>query len=329
MSKGIGRQLQFGVAKETVRGTVEAAATFYIPFAEFTLDEVQNDVIHEQNYGVIEDSSDRDIVLEYTEGSVSAPIGSKHFGLILLATLGSVNTAQNADASGNVYDHTFSVGQSAQHQALSLFVDDPLGGQDYKHALGVITSLEIQYKRGSLMQYTAELMAKKGQDAVLAPATTTEYTFNQKHFAFKLANSKAGLGAASEIKLKSLSLTIEKNIEIDEVLGQGEPEDFLNKQFSIEGELEATWQNETDFKDVFVAGTTKAMRIDLDNTDVTIGTAENPRLMIDLAKVKITEVSRPISNNEIVMQTVSFKAFYSASDTEMIEAVLTNLMILY
>lgn len=329
MPKGIGRLLQFGVAKETTRGTVESAATFYIPFADFTFDEMQNDVIHEQSYGVIEDSVDRDIVLEYAEGSLTAPIASKHFGLILLAALGSVSTSANADGSGNVYDHTFSVGQSAQHQALSIFVDDPLGGQDYKYALGVISSLELAYERGSLLQYTANFMAKKGADASLSPSTTTEYTFNQKHLEFKMASTKSGLTAAGATALKNLSLTIEKNMEIDDVLGSGEPADFLNKQFAIEGELEATWQNESDFKDLFVAGTTRAMRIDLVNDDVTIGSAANPQLRIDLAKVKITEVSRPVSNNEIVTQSVSFKALYDTSETEMIEAILTNLTTSY
>ena len=39
MGKGIGRQIQFGIAKETSRGTAEAAATFWIPWTSLALDE--------------------------------------------------------------------------------------------------------------------------------------------------------------------------------------------------------------------------------------------------------------------------------------------------
>ncbi len=329
MGKGIGRCLQVGIAKEAARGVAESAATFYIPFSEVTLDEMEEFAVDEQSIGVIEDSVGQDKVKQWAEGPLTAPIGTDHFGLILLATLGAVSSVQNADVSTLVYDHTYSVLKSSQHQSLSLFLDDPLGGQDYVHALGMIASLEIQYELGAYTQYIANLKAKRGETDTLTPSTTVENRFTSKHFVFKVAATKAGLDAGTEIKLKNLNLTIEKNLEDDDVLSDDEPIDFLNKQFTITGELEAIWQNETDFKDNFLAGTQQALRIQLLNTDVTIGTAANPELKIDLAKVIFTALSRPITINDIVTQTISFKAHYSITDTEMIEVVLTNLTVSY
>ena len=67
------------------------------------------------------------------------------------------------------------------------------------------------------------------------------------------------------------------------------------------------------------------MRIRLTNTAITLGVASNPRLTIDMAKVKLSEVARDLSNNEIVRQTLTFKGFYSLTDAKSITAVLRNL----
>ena len=83
-------------------------------------------IFEEQAYGVIEDSIGSTITKQWAEGSLKAPIGDKHFGLILLAALGSVSSGVHAGES-IVYDHIFSVQQGAQHQALSLFSHPPKG----------------------------------------------------------------------------------------------------------------------------------------------------------------------------------------------------------
>ena len=327
--KGIGRLIQFGIAKETTRGTAEAAATYYIPWSELSIDEKYYLINNEQSYGVIEDSVSATIIKQWAEGSFTAPIGDKHFPLVLLSALGALSTADNADSDASIKDHTITVGQSAQPQALSLCIDDPLGQQDYKYALGVVSSLEIQYELAQFLSYTATLKSKKGATATLTPSTTTENRFLPKHVTFKVASALSGLDAASAISIKSLNLTINNNVEDYDVLGSVAPNDFLNKQFTIEGTLEAIYQNESDFKTAALAGTAQAFRIDLDNTDVTIGSAENPRIKIDLAKVYFTELSRSIGLNDVVKQTLSFKAHYSASDSKMVTILATNAVASY
>ena len=329
MSKGIGRLIQFGIAKETVRGTPETTATYWIPFSEFDLNEKFTLINDEQSRGIIEDAVGQSKVKEWSEGSVKAPIGDKHFALILNAILGSLSTGANTDPSGTVKDHTITVAQSSQHQTLSLFIDDPLAAQDYKHGNGAISSLEINYELNKYLEYALNIKAKKGLTATLTPSATTENRFLPQHVVFKLASTYAGLSAASAMNIRSLSLKIEQNIEDDDVLGSVAPGDFLNKQFVITGTLEALWQNETDYKQAALATTAKAMRIDLKNTDVTIGTAANPEIRIDLAKVIFKEITRQVKINDLVRQTLSFKATYSISDTLMVSALVTNLVTSY
>lgn len=328
MSKGIGRLFGVGIAKETSRGTAISSASFWIPFGEAAVEEKDQKIIDEQAFGVIEDSLGQSIAKQWSEVSIKAPIGDKHFPLLLYAALGSLSTGANADASGNVKDHTITVAQSAQHQSLTVFLKDPLASADYKHALGVVENLEIDYVIGKFLEYTATLRAKKGASASLSTAYAAENRFLPQHLTFKLASSLSGLGAASATVIRSLKLKISKNVEDDDVLGSVAPNDFLNKEFTIDGELEALWNDET-FKTLALAATPQAFRLDLKNTDATIGTSANPEIRIDLAKVIFKEITRPIKINDLVKQTLSFRAHYSASDTKMITILATNLQSSY
>lgn len=325
MSKGIGRQLGFGIGKETTRGT-SVAPSYWIPFAELAIDEKFENAIDQASVGVIEDSVSATRVKEWAEGTMKAPIGDAHFPLMLLAALGSISSAVKETTA---YNHTITVQQGVQHQSLTLGIDDPLGGQDYRHALGVITSLEITYEQGKLLEYSVGFKAKKGATATNTPSYTAENRFTHKHFVFKIATTQSGLDAAGVQNVRSATLKIEKNVEDDPILGSIAPNDFMNKQFAIEGTIEAIWQNETDFKTFVLAGTAKALRFDLTNTDVTIGASSNPRVKIDLHSAVFKEISRPVRINDVVVQTLAFKAHYSLIDAKMVSVLCNNTVTAY
>jgi hypothetical protein len=127
------------------------------------------------------------------------------------------------------------------------------------------------------------------------------------------------------IALKSAKLTINANVEDQEVLGNVAPADFLNKEFSVEGTMECIWQNNSDFKDQFMGPYPLAILLDIKNTDVTIGTSTNPELQFNMPKCTIQELGRPFKVKDLVYQNVKFKAVYSVADTLMLKATLTNI----
>ncbi len=324
MSKGIGRLNQVGIAKETSRGTAVGTPTYMIAFAELDLDEKDQRVIDEQSYGVVENSVGESIVKQWMEASIKAPIGDNHFPLLLYSILGTLNTSIGT-ATGTPCTHTITVAQSAQHQSLTILLDDPIGGQDYKHANAVIAQLEIAYEREAFLSYTASVKAMKGAAATVNPVAVSENRFLPQHVVFKLATTQSGLTAATAMPIKSATLRITQNIQDDDVLGSVSPADFLSKQFAIEGELEAIYQNETDFKSNSLTGTARAMRLDLINTDAVIGTgAANPSIRIDLNKVVFQPITKPIRLNDIMVQRVSFRAHYSATDSKMVTITAVN-----
>lgn len=329
MSKGIGKLLQIGIAKETSRGTAESTATYWLQTDEFNVLEKDERVINEQTLGVIEASQGEDITRQWAEVTYKAPIGDKHFALILLGMLGTLSTGDNADSDASIKDHTITIAQSAQHQAISLFKNDPLAAQDYKHAMGCIESLEINYEQGKYLEYTVTFKAKKGATATLTPSNTTENRFLPQHVVFKMASAQSGLTAASATVIKSLKLKMESNLEPDWVLGSIAPADFLNKQIAISGELEAIWDSESTLKTPTLAGTKKALRLDMINTDVTIGSAANPQVRIDLHKCVFSEHSTPVKLHDIMIESAQFNAHYDTTDSKMITCVVTNAVASY
>ena len=323
MAKGIGKQLSIGVARETTRGTTPGSATFWTPFMELSLDEKFETVNDMASIGVIEDSVNAVVTKQWAEGTLKGLITDKTFPLFLYSILGSLSSQAGVpEAATNT--HTITVGQSAQHQSLSFYLDDPVTPQDYTFGLGVLPTLDISYDAGKFLEFSAGLKAKKGVTGSFTATSNTETCFTHKHFTLKLAANLAGLGAASAQNIRMLSLKINQSIEEDLALGSISPVDFLNKQFIIEGTLEAVWNTEADFKTFVLAGTQKAMRLDLKNTDVIIGTVTNPQITIDLAKVIFKDITRPIRVGDIIKQQLSFKAHYSTADSKMITIAAIN-----
>lgn len=319
MSKFIGRLADIGIAKEASRGTAEAAVDFYLPKVSLSIDDGIEQTIDESSVGVIEDAQGASVIAKFAECEIEGNIHDKSFGLILLAALGSVSTGSAQEST--VYPHTFTVLQSAQHPSLTLFLDDP--NQDYKYALAMLQSLELDVMLGQYARYRASFRSKVGATATLSPSYSSENHFLPQHGSLKTASDLSGLGAASAIDVRSVKLTVNKNVEDDRKLGSLDQADILNKQFAVEGTIELVF-NDNTFKTDMLADTAKAMRLRLTNSDVTIGDTLNPQLTVDLAKVKFSNFEKAYENDGIVTATVDFKGFYSLSDTSLISAELIN-----
>lgn len=318
MTKFVGNRASIGIAKETSRGTAESSATYWLPHMSLTMDDTIEQAIDDSAYGVIEDAVNAELTKKVAVGEFEGKIGVDSIGLLFLALFGSVSTSGPTDSA---YTHTFSIQQSAQHQALSLFVDEP--NQDYKHALGMITNVALNVVLGAYATIRVGFRAKAGATASLTPSFSEETTFLPQHGTFKTASTQSGLSGASAVNIRSLSLNFEKNVEDDDVIGSDEPDDILNKTFMATGTVELVY-NSGDFKTEMLADTGEAMRITLANTGVTIGASTTPTVQIDFHRVKYNAVERVFENGQIVVVRASFKAFYKTADSKMITAVVTN-----
>ncbi len=319
MSKFIGRKINIGLGKESVRGTA-VAPTYWIKQLNADIDDKFEGVISEDGIGVIEDAQDFTVVKQWAEGNIEGKVYDKSFGLILLAALGSVSSAVKSGETV-VYEHTFSVDESAQHQSLTIEVKNP--NEQLAYANAVLNSLELSFAPGDFLKFVAGFVSKKGVTASNTPSYITENHFIGKNVQVKIADNLSGLDGASAINVLSARVSITKDIEHEDILGSIQPNDLLNKQLAVEGELELQFDSAT-YKSLALAGTQKALRIQATNGDVTIGSTSNPDLKIDLAKVKFTEFAKSGGLGDIIKQTLTFKGLYSIGDSQMIKVVLTN-----
>lgn len=331
LNKGIGKQLQIGIAQEVTRGTAKTAAQYWLPVDDWAIEERYENAVDSQVYGVIEDNVAQVRVKKWAEGEIKMPVTATTAAVLFHSLFGTATAVLHAGET-TIFDNTIAVGQTVQHKSLTLFIHDPIATAtgataDYSHANAVVSKIDIDYSLGNFVMLTAGIRAQAGSAAavVFVPSQIQEPRFVPQYLTFKVASDVSGLTAASAIKIKTAKITFDQNTEDDAVLGQVAPRDFVNKEFMAEGTIEAIWQNESDFKDAAIANTFKAMRLDLVNSDITMGVAAtNPQFRLDFTKVFFTEFSRPITIKDVVYQTITFKAAYSVSDGYMVRALFVN-----
>lgn len=324
MTLHIGRRFSVGIAHETTRGTYRAAQ-FWLPKVAGEIDDQIIYVTDESSVASITDADNQQVVNTYSKGSIEGLVNETTMGVWILSTLGT-ETSQSAHAGETVvYDHVFNVAETATHESFSLAVSGPNESAGLAYTRGMVDALELNMEVGKYISYKVDFRADKNAAQTTTPAfATTEYYFRPQDGVVKFATTQSGLTAASAITLRKCTLSISKNIEEDWTIGALPASDRVNKQFAIEGSLELVYNDRTYIDTIMIGDLAKAMRISMVNTAVTIGSATNPTLQIDLYKVKLQEVARKIDNNEIVTQTIKFKAFYSLVDSKIVTITLVN-----
>ena len=316
MVKAIGRLFNIGISKETTRGTQIAAPTFYVPKRTFNHFDRVVKARSELSYNnIINQGNINPVALKWAEGSFDTDVLSKSFGLFLLALLGNVSSAGVVDSS---YTHTFTLQNDNQHDSLSLWVDDPLTG-DIVFTLAMINTLTMEFMPDDVVKVSIDFMSKASKGVNdLSPSYSAESKFIGRHLTFKIENATGDLAAGSNVPIKSLTLRFNKNVIKDDVLGTVDPEDILNQQLGIEGEVVLNLENRT-YKDLMLSGSYKAVRIQLINTDDDIGAGStNPQFIIDFSRVDFEEWEPERPNDEISTQRIMFKVLYDITNSNVI-----------
>lgn len=311
MSKIVGRLVDLGIGRETSRG-VGVAPDFWVPKVRWDFDDSIVEARDIGSFGAIDDADDAFPTTNFGTGEMEAEIRSKSIGLLLYALLGTWDGA-TGPVETTVYTHTFTILQSNTHPSLSLLVVD--ANETRLHKLVMINTFTINVALDEVVKFVCDFLGKRSVGSSGAASYTAEKKFTKKHLSFKVAADRGSLGAATAVSLKNLSITFNKNAIMDDRLGTAEPEDILNQALSVEGEIELPYEDVT-WKNYVLNGDHKAMEIILENTDELIGTTLFPKITITLPKVGFYAYapSRPL--DEIVSQTISFKAYRDVANDE-------------
>ena len=315
----IGRNIEVGLGVEKVRGTSQLTAEKWVKNVTANIVEKAEHAIDDNSHGVLEDSDNRRVVRKWIEGNLEGIAHADVVGYLFYNLYGGVTSSVVA---GVVYSHLFELAQTIQHNSLTVFAKDG-AVQQLSYDNGMVGTLEINASVNDYVRFTSGFMAKEANSNADTPSYDTEYDFISRDITVKVADTEAGLSSADATKIKDLSVTFDNGLIADQVLGSYSPDDIYNSKFSIEGSFSRNF-DDTTFKDLFLADTSKYMEITIEGA-VDIGGANHPSITLVLNKVKIMNWDRSGGNDELVTETIDFKAFYNETDGEASKLTLQNL----
>lgn len=324
MSRIIGRQIELGVGVEETRGTPQGTAEAWLRKVTCDLIPRANHVTDETTRGRIEDSQGRRTVQKWVEGDITGNVHADPIGYFLYNLYGAVSTSS---VGSGVYSHEFTLAQSVQHNSLSLFVKD---GDVDQYVVGncMLSAFTLEAAVDSYVTFTSSFMGATYTSNSDTPSyDSPQYDFVGRDVTAKLAMTEGGLPAADPLCLKNLSITFTPNTEANFCLGNYNPQDIYNRQFTIEGEFERDYIND-DFSFAYSSNGGDDAGVYFEfviEGEADIGGGENPKITILLNNVQVMDWTRSDTANEIVTETVSFKAFYNQADGQQSKITLQNL----
>lgn len=324
MAKIIGRTGAVGIGIESTQGT-KVAAQYWIPVQSYSYDDKIEVIKNDSAMGRIEEYNAADIVKLWGEGDYEGKIFLNSVGAELVALFGQSPVSTERGTS-DVFDHSYTLANTNDHKSLTVAYEDDI--QEISFPFAMLDSWGLEVAVDDYVKRSISLTGKKSEVATHTPAFTNEVEFIPSQITFKMADAQSGLAAASAINVTAFSMEVAKNAEPLYVLGSNEPQDIINKQFGVTGTIELYFENET-YRDFVFANTHKAIRIDMTDTTIDLGTSHNPQLYFDLNEVVFEEFERSWDANDPLTQTLNFEALFNLADASMISARLTNTVVSY
>lgn len=319
MSEIIGREIEFGIATEATRGSVEAVADKWMRKVEANVVERAVHALDETTRGRLEDGEGRRVVQKFAEGEISGIVHADVIGWMLSNIYGVV---VSSNVAGSVYSHIFTLKQDIQHQSLTLFAKDG-AVQQLVFSNAMINTLEINATLEDYVRFTSSFIASVATDNADTPSYDTEYDFVAKDITVKIADSEAGLAGATASKVKDLSVRFDQGLIRDHVVGSETPDDIYNSRLMIEGNFTLNFSDET-FKDLYLGDDAKYMSITIQG-DADLGSGNNPTITILLNKVQFMDWNRSGGANDLTTEPITFRAFYNPTDSQQSKVTVQNL----
>ena len=305
----IGRRQSVGIGREIVRGT-GVAPSYWLNCLSFNYKDVPTKARSEAGTGGIWIGDQAPVTLIHAEGDMEVELGDQSLAVLLYALLGVGLTSGPTDTAA--YTHTYTLQNDNQHDSLTIHTIDPIGQLAFE--MSMIDVFELRIEPNAIISATVSFISKPSVDSGGQTASYgAEKKFVGRNLTFEIAATTASLGnVLNEVDLKSLTLRFEKNAEAVPILSSVHPEDIINKQFNITGEIVLNNESRT-FLNYVKDGDYKAIRIDLTHEDTITGCATAKyQFRLDLSKVEFESWEPDFAMDEVVTETLSFTALFDA-----------------
>lgn len=262
------------------------------------------------------------VVMKKVEGDMALNLRFRTIGYFLKSLLGGLTSATEAGETA-VYRHTITLNTAVVQPTKSLSL--ARGDFDHKQIPGAVTSkIAMTFPVDDLINGTVTEKAR-------SETTTTDFTVadaSTDHLAphqmatLKIADTVAGLGAATAIDITNLAIEMDRGTREKVTVSSDAPVGFIAKLLSISGSFTMDKVADT-YRDLAIANTSKAMQISVVNTAKDIGVSSNPELTIILPNVTFTtSETRPL--DDVVTEEITFMAHYDEAEAKAVTISLVN-----
>lgn len=321
MSKESMRQLNFGVAVETTRGTAEDTASMWVPVMSMGFHDEVEKFRDESARGVMPANSGADIARNRASGDVEFYIRDDSMGYFLYNLFGSLSTADD-DPEAGVYTHTFTESSTNNRKSLTLFRKD--GVVNEKAARGMIDSMTVNAVIDEYVRASLSLRSEAFADDTETPSYTAETRFRPTDITLKVGSSGSSPSGETEIStVESVELNYNRALDEFYAFGSTSPAEIANTKDTVTGSMTLSFEDET-YRDYVLDNDKKAMELKMTNTDNTIGSSSNPSLGFTLYEVDFHDHSIDYSTGNVIRETVSFTGHYNNNASKMSDAELVN-----
>lgn len=218
--------------------------------------------------------------------------------------------------------HVFERLNDNNHPSFTMYKVDDI--DTMRSVYCMVDSLDLNVAVGDFAKFSLAMLGKSMESTSATPSYTASNAFLAKHAAITVADDVAGLSSSpTTVPVSGASISIAKNLTDYQAFGDDDVASFHNQQFGITGDVDALFSDAT-IRDYMLDSTKKAMRLTLTNTDVTIGSADNPTLILQLARASFQDWSESADNNTLATQTTGFMGEFSVDDAYTGVAVLVN-----
>lgn len=316
-----GTQVDVGIGIEATAGT-EVSATAFPKWTDLSFQAVSEKSMLTAARGIRNESSDSMIRRRYAQGQIGMVPNVLEAPYFFGLALGSVSSS-NDDPVAGTDTHTITVQNNNASMKTATILLEQGGEVTERFSNCVVNSLTLEVS-DDYASLTAEMLGKFPDTSTLTESYTQENEFAYHQMTAKFGTSISNADGQSATPLKSFSLTINNNVQLDEAFlsGSNQPADggFFAGRLQISGSYSLHFNGTTEL-DKYKANTKNAMIVDFTGALITGSTYE--QLTINLGKLILTSPPKEYNIDGVVVLTQEFTVEYDATDNE-ISVVIIN-----
>jgi len=321
MAKTAGRQVEVGLGIEATPGTA-VAETVFLQHTAFSMQAIAEKELFVSARGIRNQSSNSMIKRKYSGGSITVIPNVVNAPYLFGLTLGSVSSAL-ASGETAVYEHTITVQNTNASMKTATMTVAEGAIQTAQYTNVVVDSLNLEVSDGYATA-TLELLGQFPGTDTQSESYTQETEFAYHNMAVKFGTSVSNANSGSATPLKSVTLNIANNVQLDEAFLSGSNEvaanGFVAGPLEITGSYSLHFENTTELAK-YKANTKNAMVISF--TGASIGSAETEEINIALGKVILTGPPIEYNLDGLLVLNQEFTVEYDSTDTD-IKVIVTN-----